>query len=150
MISRKSDVRIGIGLLMFCSFAAWRSLLVSSAGVGATAGPTFVPWIMIAGISLLSVAMIVRALAERSAKDERTLVMPDQATLKRMAIFAVLLIAYAVAFMKVGYLASTLVVFALGLWLFGERRWIVLIAVPIAVIGAVYLGFTQLLQVWLP
>jgi putative tricarboxylic transport membrane protein len=144
---RKADVWIGSGLLALCAFAAWRTT-----GVRVTPGPTiagasFVPWLMVGGISILSVIMIARALIREHGA---TIEMPDGAMLARMGVFTGILVAYAAAFMPIGYLASTALVFVAALWLFGERRILMLTLFPIAMIAAVYLGFTELLGVWLP
>ncbi len=148
--SRRSDALIACGLLAFCGFAAWRTTLVKTPGTATTMGPTFVPWLMIGGIAVLSLFLLFRALRGRGAREEGRIEMPDRPTLIRMAIFLVILVAYAAAFMTAGYIASTLAVFVAGLWLFGERRPLVLILVPIAVTAIVYLGFTRFLNVWLP
>ncbi|MBM3604139.1 MAG: tripartite tricarboxylate transporter TctB family protein [Alphaproteobacteria bacterium] len=147
---RRSDAFIGLGLLALCGFMAWQTSLIRSVGSGGAAGPTLVPWIMIAGTALLSLLMIVRALRRPAGPEENAPMMPSWGTLGRMTLFFLMLIGYAVAFSTLGYLGSTLIVFVAGLWLFGERRLLVLALVPLVVTGAVYLGFTRLLNVWLP
>lgn len=144
---RKSDIWIGAGLLGFCAFAAWRSLRIKSQVGGTLAGPSFLPWVMIGAISALSIWLILRALRQEG---DTPIALPDRATLGRMAMFALVLVAYAAAFMPVGYLISTVVTFIAVLWLFGERNWLVLTLFPAAMTGAVFLGFTRALQVWLP
>ncbi|WP_088736290.1 MULTISPECIES: tripartite tricarboxylate transporter TctB family protein [unclassified Thioclava] len=146
----KSDIWIGFGLLALCAFAAWRSLLVRTVETGTIAGATFMPWLMIGGLAILALVMIARALRRGGLTGGAQIDMPDRGTLVRMGLLTVLLIAYAAAFMTLGYLASTVIVFVLGLLLFRERRPLVLILVPIVLTGAIYLGFTRLLQVWLP
>ncbi|MGO4852100.1 tripartite tricarboxylate transporter TctB family protein [Phaeovulum sp. W22_SRMD_FR3] len=144
---KRSDIVIGAALLVFCGFAAWRSLKIPSRGGSSLAGPAFLPWIMIAAVAVLSVWMILRAWKRNS---DLQIEMPDGATLRRMGLLALVFVAYAAAFMPVGYLISTVAVFIAALWLFGERNRKVLVLFPIAMTGAVYLGFTQALKVWLP
>ncbi|MWP38008.1 tripartite tricarboxylate transporter TctB family protein [Rhodobacter sphaeroides] len=146
MGASRSDIWAGIGLLAFCGFVAWRTLLVRTVASGTIAGPVFVPWLMIGGLSLLAIALILRSILRGSSAVE----LPTRRTLVRMGLLALLLVAYAAAFEPLGYLVSTLVTFVLGLLLFNERRPLVLILVPLALTGGVYLGFTRLLQVWLP
>lgn len=149
--SRKSDVVIGAIILVFCAFAAWRTVYVSSAPTGTIAGPTFVPWIAIGLTTLLSLAMIARArLRVRTGNPDDPIMLPDGATFVRMGLFAALMVAYAAAFMTVGYIPSTLVAFVAGLLLFGERRVLVLILLPCIATAAVYYAFTTFLNVWLP
>ena len=99
---------------------------------------------------LAAAATLLLGLLAGSPAPAQGIEMPDRATLGRMAVFLAILIAYAAAFMTLGYLPSTLAVFVAGLWLFGERRPLVLILVPVAVTAVVYLGFTRFLNVWLP
>ena len=147
-MKRNPDIVIGIGLLLFCAFAAWRTSKVKVPVEGTIAGTSFVPWIMIGGIVLLSVALILRA-GLRSASVQ-SISLPNRATLARMGLFTLLMIAYAFAFMNIGYIASTLIVFVLGLLLFRESRIPVLVLFPLVMTGAIYLGFTKSLGVWLP
>ncbi|PTW63209.1 putative tricarboxylic transport membrane protein [Breoghania corrubedonensis] len=149
--SRKSDVAIGATLLAFCAFAAWRTAYVHSAPATSVAGSAFVPWLVIALISALASILIVRAvLSMRSGRTGETVSLPDRGTFVRMGLFAVLMVAYAGAFMSVGYIPSTLVAFVAGLVLFGERRIWVLILLPCVATTAVYYAFTTVLAVWLP
>ncbi|MFC6489297.1 tripartite tricarboxylate transporter TctB family protein [Nitratireductor sp. GCM10026969] len=149
--SRKSDVVIGLIVLAFCGFAAWRTLYVSAAPSGTAAGPAFVPWLVIGLIALLAVALMARAvLRYRTGNPEEPIVFPGRGTVFRMGLFAVLMVAYAAAFMRVGYIPSTLAAFVAGLLLFGERRLWVLVVLPAFITVAVYYGFTELLNVWLP
>ena len=147
-MKRKPDVLIGLGLLAFCVFAAWRTLKVKVPPEATIAGTSFVPWLMIGGIVLLSLALIARAALQSASAS--TVSLPDRATLVRMGLFTLLMVAYAFAFMTVGYIASTLAVFVVGLVLFRETRIVVLVLFPLVMTGAIYLGFTKSLGVWLP
>ncbi len=145
----KSDLWIGGGLLGLCGFFAWRTSFIN-AGVGSSnAGPSFMPWLMIALIAALSIGLILRALLRDPAANLQISI-PGKRTLAAMATFTVVMVAYATAFMPIGYLPSTLVTFVIGLLLMGERNWVIVILFPIATTAVVYLGFTQLLSVWLP
>jgi len=148
MRQTSSDITIGVGLLLFCGFAAWRTTNIKVPPEATIAGTSFLPWLMIACIGLLSVALIVRALLR--AGSTVTVQVPDRATLGRIMLFALVMVAYAASFMTIGYIPSTVVVFIVGLLLFRERRISVLILFPLIMTGAIYLGFTRLLGVWLP
>ena len=147
MDDRRSDTFIGMGLLGLCAFAGWQTLKIKVRAGATVAGPSFLPWLMIGAIGILSIAMIIRALHREHGTE---IELPDRGALLKIGIFAVLLVAYASAFMPLGYLASTLAAFVIGLWLFGERRILMLTLFPVIMIGAVYLGFTKVLKVWLP
>jgi putative tricarboxylic transport membrane protein len=148
MRQTSSDIVIGIGLLLFCTFAAWRTLGIKVPPEATIAGTSFLRWLMIGGIALLSLALIVRALLRTEGVEK--IPVPNRATLAKMGLFTILMIGYAAAFMTVGYIPSTLVVFVAGLLLLKERRILVLIVFPLVMTGAIYLGFTRLLGVWLP
>ena len=145
---RNPDILIGVGLLLFCAFAAWRTLKVTVPPEDTVAGTAFVPWLMIGSIVVLSLVLIGRAMLRTGAIEAVS--MPDRPTLVRMGLFTLLMIAYAFSFMLVGYIPSTLAVFVLGLILFRESRLLVLIIFPLVMTGAIYLGFTKSLGVWLP
>ena len=151
MDSRKSDVVIGAVILAFCAFAAWRTTYVHSAPTGTVAGSAFVPWLAIALIAALALILIVRALMHmKLGGADEPVSLPGRATFVRMGLFAALMVAYAAAFMAIGYIPSTLVAFVAGLVLFGERRPLVLILLPCIATTAVYYAFTTVLNVWLP
>lgn len=147
-MKRNPDIVIGLGLLLFSAFAAWRTLKVRVPPEDTIAGTTFVPWLMIAGIVLLALGLIARTV--RRAASAETVEMPDRPTLIRMGLFTLLMVAYAFSFMTVGYIPSTLAVFVAGLLLLRETRIPILVLFPLVMTGAIYLGFTQWLGVWLP
>ncbi|SFO57823.1 putative tricarboxylic transport membrane protein [Cohaesibacter marisflavi] len=146
----KSDMWIGSGLLIFCAISAWLTLDIKSGMSSSVAGPSMVPWLMIGGTALLSLLLIFRAKAQAGGEEAKTISMPDAHTLLIMLAFVLLLVAYAIAFYPIGYIPATLVTFFVGLWLLGERRWLVFALFPVIMTLAVYYGFTELLSVWLP
>ncbi|MFS4436618.1 tripartite tricarboxylate transporter TctB family protein [Paracoccaceae bacterium GXU_MW_L88] len=145
---RNSDIWIGAGLLVFCALTAWRTTYIGSGFSTSFTGPSFIPWLMIAFLFCLAILLILRAL-KRPAGDDN-IEMPSRATLLAMGAFAVLMFAYAAAFMPLGYLPATLATFIIGLLLLGERNWLIVILFPIAMTAVVYFGFTRFLGVWLP
>lgn len=154
-----SDAVIGCGLLAFSAFAAWRSLRIGGQSVGTIAGPSFLPWLMIAAIVLLSIALLMRARRAAVAASPEvgpvTTKQEDDAALGkrnlwRIWIFAAMLVAYSAAFMPVGYLPATYAVFVIGMLLMGERKPLMFLILPAIITGAVWFGFTHFLQVWLP
>ena len=148
---RKSDMWIGGGLLAFCIVVAWFTLFIKRGMTSSVAGPSMIPWLMIAVIALLSLVLMGRSIrSEREGVVEEGIAMPDMRTLLIMLGFVLLLVAYAAAFYPVGYIPATLITFVVGLWLLGERRWYILVLFPLVMTFAVYFGFTHLLSVWLP
>lgn len=156
MNERRADATIGWGLLALCAFAAWRTLRIPSVATGTSAGPNFVPWLMICAIVILSVAMIVRQILNRPApslsdsEDVQAQRSRIKGILWRLAAFTLLLVIYAVLFMPLGYLPTTIIVFIAGMFLLGEKRLVPLVVLPIVITTVIYFGFTRLLAVWLP
>ncbi|KAA5604193.1 tripartite tricarboxylate transporter TctB family protein [Roseospira marina] len=176
MVERRADTWIGFGLLATVAFMAWRTLRIPSVATGTSAGPDFIPWVMIGGIAVLSFVLIIRAqiAARKAAPDAATPQADssgsasgsaaadadvaaeglDPALARRITLrifaFIALLVGYAAVFMQVGYLASTCGVFIIGMYLLGERGWLSLIVLPIAITTGIYFGFTEVLAVWLP
>lgn len=60
---QKADLWIGSGLLLFCGFAGWRATYIKQGFNSSAAGPSFVPWLVIGLVSVLSVLLIVRRCA---------------------------------------------------------------------------------------
>lgn len=150
MRQTSSDIGIGLGLLLFCGFATWRTLGIRVPPEDTIAGTSFLPWIMIGGIALMSLILIGRALLRLRRDENSDIPIPEKATFMKMGLFTILMVAYAALFMTFGYIPTTLVVFIVGLILFQERRIPVLILFPVLMTGLIYLGFTRILNVWLP
>ncbi|WP_253383469.1 tripartite tricarboxylate transporter TctB family protein [Notoacmeibacter sp. MSK16QG-6] len=140
---------IGCGLLAFCGFASWRTTFIKQGFNPGAAGPSFVPWLTIALIGMLSLVLIVRALRMEN-EAAANIAIPGRRVLLAMAGFTFLMIGYAASFMPIGYLPSTLATFILGLLLLGERNWLIIVLFPVGMTLAIYYGFTKLLSVWLP
>lgn len=70
----------------------------------------------------------------------------------RRLLFAAAVAIYFLAFRHVDFRVGTFVFMAAAMWLFGARRWIELIIVPLAVSGGTFVlfryGFTVLLPTW--
>nr|WP_321445103.1 tripartite tricarboxylate transporter TctB family protein [uncultured Cohaesibacter sp.] len=150
--ARKSDLVIALGLLVFCAAAAFFTPDIKNGMSSSAAGPRMIPWMMIGGIALLSAFLVLRSTLafKRDGAEEARIDVPAGRSLIVFLAFILLLIAYAASFFPIGYLPATLFTFVVGLWLMGERRWLVLVLFPICMTTIVYLGFTKLLSVWLP
>lgn len=165
MVLRRTDCWLALMLLVFCAFAAWRTTLIPSSGAGGQAGPDFFPWLAIVGIAALSVALFLRGLRSKpsgAAGESAVGGAPEASTsgtsgssvgryaTVALILFVALMVGYAAAFERVGYLPSTLVTFIVGMLLLRERRILQFLIVPALIVAAVYFGFTHLLDVYLP
>ncbi|PHR56252.1 MAG: C4-dicarboxylate ABC transporter permease [Robiginitomaculum sp.] len=138
-------------MLAFCGFAVWRTLSIKQGFSSSIAGPSFVPWLMIGLISILSAILIFQGIsAGKEGGKDSVIHFPDKQTLLTIAAFVVLLVLYAAAFFPIGYIPATLVTFVIGLWLIGERKIWLLIGFPVVMTFAVHFAFTNFLSIWLP
>lgn len=71
-------------------------------------------------------------------------------SLVRLVIGFAILWAYIYSMTRIGFLPSTFVFSLVFLWFVGERRPIVLVAIPVTIVGAILGVFTRLLVVPLP
>lgn len=123
-----------------------------STGAGSQAGPDFLPWITIIGIALLSLGLLIRGMRTPAQVSEKPSIERSKFSYATvvLVLFVVLMIAYAIAFERIGYLPSTLVTFVIGMLLLRERRFLQFLLVPAVIVACVYFGFTYLLDVYLP
>lgn len=145
-MKRNGDFWISLGLLVLSAIAAALTMEVPSQGTGQGAGPNFIPWLMVAGIALFSLALLWRSQRQAAA----ALARPGARLLAQLGGFLLLMLAYAVAYEPVGYIVSSLVFFVAALLLLGERRLLPLLAVPPGVVLGVYAVFTMVMKVYLP
>jgi len=145
-MTRNGDFWLSLGLLGFCAVAASLTLDVPTRGTGGTAGPDFVPWLMIGGISFFSLILLWRSQRAGAASAAA----PKGRVLAQLGGFLLMMLAYAAAYEPVGYLISSVVFFVVALLVLGERRLLHLLLLPPGVVLAVYLVFTKVMQVYLP
>ncbi len=146
----RADLYISIGMLVFCIFTAVATARLKTPPGGSIAGPAFVPWLMVVLLGLGSTCLLARALWQEKAGDGGSVTLPDRRVLRQMVLFVLLMIAYAVTLMPIGYIWTTAATLFLGLLILGERKPLLLILFPAVMTAAVYFGFTKLLAVWLP
>lgn len=145
-MSRNSDFWLSFVVLGLSAVAAALTLDVPAAGTGGTMGPSFLPWLMIGGMSLFALILLWRS--QRQAPSAAA---PFGARLlAQLGGFLLLMLAYAWAYEPVGYLVSSVVFFVAALLMLGERRLLQLLLVPPGVVGSVYLVFTYVMQVYMP
>lgn len=146
----RADLYISIGMLVFCIFTAVATARLKTPPGGSIAGPAFVPWLMVVLLGLGATCMLARALWQEKAGDGGSVTLPDRRVLRQMVLFVLLMIAYAVTLMPIGYIWTTAATLFLGLLILGEHKPLLLILFPAVMTAAVYFGFTKLLAVWLP
>ena len=147
-MQRTSDFWIGIIILAFCGFASILTLDISSQGTGTTAGPSFMPWLMIVLSTILAVALVARGFKSKEIADASLVF--NGAILGKLGLFFGLMLLYAYVFTILGYLVSTIAFFIIAMLALGERRPVHFVVVPVLITVGVYLIFSQLMGVYLP
>ncbi len=145
-MTRNSDFWLSFVVLGLCAIASALTLDVPSSGTGGTVGPSFLPWLMIGGMSAFALLLLWRSQRQTPAAQAPL----GHRLLAQLGGFLLLMLAYAWAYEPLGYLVSSIVFFVAALLLLSERRLLQLLLVPPGVVGAVYLVFTYLLQVYMP
>lgn len=105
--------------------------------------PRLVPTLSMSVIVLLSGLLIV--VNARGRADETSDAVISSSEYRALGKIAALFLAGLLIFYAVGPLAASIVLIAGGLLVLGERRPLVLAGLPLALIGAVYLLFYQVL-----
>jgi len=99
----------------------------------------------------LIVAVLGGAIAVRPSPSGRPRAAPSSPGARaRFAATAVGLVLYAVAFERLGFLIASAAFMVLLLLLYGERRWMLILAVAVGAAGATYAVFARWLGVPLP
>ncbi len=110
-----------------------------------TPGPSFFPWLIVASLLALSVAMLARGLRAGKRAGKKTAPPPWRA-LGMLGWF----VAYLAALPVVGFVIASVPFFAGLMVFFGARRWASVAALSVIVPVAVYHLFRGVFQVLLP
>ncbi len=141
---RRANIISGIclavfGLVMLFAVIPWQI----PEGPPGIMSPSLVPTLSMSVIVLLSILLI--AVNVRSRADETADAVISSSEYWALGKIAALFLAGLLIFYVAGPLAASIVLIAGGLLLLGERRPLVLVVLPLALIGAVYLLFYQVL-----
>ncbi len=116
-----------------------------------TPGPAFFPWLITAGLIVLSVALLVQSVVRDGGASRRAT--SDRFASKSL-LAIILFFVYLIVLPYAGFLAASVPFFAALMWLYGERNRLVLalasIVIPVGLFYIFRLGFQILLPtgVW--
>lgn len=139
------------GVLGLAAIAAGVLLAVLSAHVPVNLGvqtlsARFFPRLLAAVLALAGMVLLAAPGPRTAADAARALLQ------RRRLLFAAAVAAYFLSFRYVDFRAGTFAFMAGAMWLFGSRRWVELILVPLAVSAGAFVlfryGFTVLLPTW--
>lgn len=139
------------GVLGLAALAAGLLLAALSADIPVNLGmqtlsARFFPRLLAGVLSLAGLVLLIAPGPRAAALAARALLE------RRRFLFAAALAAYFLTFRYVDFRVGTFVFMAATMWLFGSRRWLELILVPLAVSAGAFVlfryGFTVLLPTW--
>ena len=116
-------------------------------------GPAFMPQVVAGLLFLVAVSILVGGIRAQRTRKPATVDGDDLDAMERpWAPWAAMAgtVAYAVAFIPAGFWISTLLYAAFIAWIFRARSWFMLIVIPAASTGIIFLLFRVLLGSRLP
>jgi putative tricarboxylic transport membrane protein len=136
---------MGVGAAVVGLLAVSEALRLTEDTMTGGPGPRFLPVSLGVVVAVLGAAVAVRPSADRPRS-------ASTGWVERLRISATVvgLVFYAVVFERLGFLIASAAFMALLLILYGERRWLVVLAVAVGAAGATYAVFAWWLGVPLP
>ena len=117
-------------------------------GIPGTPGPAFFPTLITVGWLVLSLSLLVRGFLD-SRKDTADVAAGGSRDFSALIALAAFLI-YIVALPRIGFVAASIVFFALLMWLYGERNKVIIGLTAVVVPVALFFLFTAGFQILLP
>lgn len=142
---RRADLAAGLLLLAVAAVYFQQSFLIVRGFATDRLGPAFFPRLLAGALTLLALALVARAVGGRSDSSP-----PPSARAGLLAAILVLLVAYALAMRRVGFLVATPAFFAAVLAALGVREVFPVAVVAVVLTVALYVVFGRLLGVLLP
>lgn len=140
---RRTDVVVGLALIVFGGLATWLALQISLGPTQRTLPPNTVPLICTIGITACGVALFVRALIFGSPEIVKAF------DFKQLLV-AVLIAGFLFSFPHVDFRLGIFVFTLATMLALGCRSLLQLFFVPLVTAGAIWLVFGRLFQVYLP
>jgi putative tricarboxylic transport membrane protein len=134
-----------LGILLFFIIIPWQ---VVDVGVELPTPRTF-PRFIAAGITVLGIALFVNG-RKKVGQTGLKVYSLSKVEARLVGITMGLLIIYVISLHFLPYIPITIVVLGLLMWFYGQRKWIKIISVSIALPLLIYYSFTYLLQLRLP
>ncbi len=135
---------MGVGAAVVGLLAVSEALRLTEDTMTGGPGPRFLPVSLGVIVAVLGAAVAVRPSPDRPRSST------GRVERLRVAATVVGLVLYAVVFERLGFLIASAAFMALLLLLYGERRWLVVLAVAVGAAGATYAVFAWWLGVPLP
>jgi hypothetical protein len=142
-IMRRASIIASISMIILSIFVIMESLKFKTAGASLTLGPGFYPRLLSVLLILLSICIIVISLR---SKDDAKLVLINNRVLSGIVI----IIGYGIVFNILGFVLSSMIMFALISKAMGGSNWKIILTNSILIPVGIYLVFNNFLRVPLP
>jgi putative tricarboxylic transport membrane protein len=141
------DIVAAIGLLIFSGLYAWATFYIPDRTIPNTPGPSFFPFVIITLVAGLSVALLLKGIAERRTTGQMAITSSTaRLPLLMLGAFGLFL----AVLPWVGFLMASVAFFAVLMMLYGSRSPLKIVLWSLALPTALYVIFTEAFQVILP
>jgi len=150
-MGKKEDIFAGIFLLLFSGFT-YIQIVKLPKGATTEFGLGFFPTVVTVLLSVLSVVLLFKGVIayKNKKKQDNTGQEKDRQGTVRLLFMFVAMVIYAIFYEKIGVIFSSYL-FMMAIMIFLKvKNKLILLLVPPTVVGLVYLGFTEILNVPLP
>ncbi len=143
----RSDLLVGLGVVVLALLAAWQVLVVPTGPAYAVVGPTFVPWLVAALLLALGVGLCASALRGGWSHGLEEVRDAPPTNWRALALLGAGLVVQVALIGWLGFIVASTVLYVLVCAAFGSRRPALDLAIGVAVTLAAYLAFDRLLGV---
>ena len=143
----RSDLMVGLGVVVLGVLVAWQVLVVPAAPVYAVIGPTVVPWLVAAMLLALGVALCVAALRGGWSHELEEVRDAPPTNWRALGLLGAGLVVQVVLIDWLGFIIASTILYVLVCAAFGSRRPALDLGIGLAVTVVAYLAFDRLLGV---
>lgn len=145
---RVVNIYIAIALILFGCFYSYLTLHLPDRNLPNTLGSSFMPWVLVICLYLLSILLLLQSIFKGSAET------CDYAISKKEGLGILFLVFIILTYIKVmsliGFLLVTPIFIAVLMIIIGARKWKEIVLTSILVTFAIFLFFQKVFQIILP
>ena len=145
----------GAILILLAIGYAWQITLVPSRDVMPnTPGPAFFPWVILACLALLSIALFIQGIRGLKSQDKagsaKSSADNTEGQWQKPLMMILAFAAYLLALFKLGFVIPSVIFFGVLMWLYGSRKLPFIALFSLSVPIALFVVFSYGFQVLLP
>lgn len=144
----KADIVAAIFLLLVSFFVFWisKGFPLSKTGIGVSTFPKLLAGVLI----IFSIIIIIQAIKNSSFSKKEPIFKEFKKGHKLIIAVIIILIIYIQMLEALGFILSSFLLLITLMFIFGERRKIILLVVPLLFSVVLYLVFSKMAMVFLP